>query len=486
MKIKRFFAKDMRAALAEVKETLGPDAVIMSNKRVTGGVEIVAAVDFEQRNASPSAENPAPVEADAFSALAGRSLNDDRVSLSAGSSNPASPAVAPRPNAMPSTPTSAPAADADNLRALLERQQERRQQKEARAMLSKQEQALPKWAQRAFDTPKPEAAAARPATPSQPQPTRRAPTASSDELNAMKAEMASIRQLLQHQVSSLMQQDRARTEPVRAMLTEQLRELGFHKEMAEHFSQLVPDEAEIHDAIEYLPELVARSLVTGNESMLNDGGVIALVGPTGVGKTTTIAKLAARFVARYGINQVALVTTDNYRIGAQEQLATFGKIMGCPVRSAASVEELESVIYQLRSRRLILIDTAGMGQRDMRLVEQLDQLTRSTRLPIKPYLVLSATAQYRVLKETVERFRQIDLAGCILTKLDEAHNIGEALSVLIQNRLPVCYLTDGQRVPEDLRTADPRYLAQRALAEEGGVQTSSASMQQQNVAGLYE
>ncbi len=472
MKIKRFFAKDMRAALAEVKETLGPDAVIMSNKRVTGGVEIVAAVDFDQRGPGPGAEKPTPQEPDRLSALGGRPLNEDRVSLSKGAAVPPA-AESPVPQ------------DSDSLRALLERQQERRQQKEARAMLSKQEQALPKWAQRAFDAPgKSETPVARPSAAAQPA-ARPAPQ-TNDELSAMKAEMASIRQLLQHQVSSLMQQDLARTEPVRAMLTEQLRELGFHKEMAEHFAQMVPAEAEIHDAIEYLPELVARSLVCGNESMLNEGGVIALVGPTGVGKTTTIAKLAARFVARYGINQVALVTTDNYRIGAQEQLATFGKIMGCPVRSAASVEELENVIYQLRSRRLILIDTAGMGQRDMRLVEQLDQLTRSTRLPIKPYLVLSATAQYRVLKETVERFRQIDLAGCILTKLDEAHNIGEALSVLIQNRLPVCYLTDGQRVPEDLRTADPRYLAQRALAEEGGVQASPSSMKRQNVAGLYE
>ncbi|MBY6186865.1 flagellar biosynthesis protein FlhF [Marinobacter hydrocarbonoclasticus] len=469
----------MRAALTEVKETLGPDAVIMSNKRVTGGVEIVAAVDFEQRTGASGAEKPSSPQEPEFNALGGRPLNDDKVSLSGGNGavKPTAPAV---------NPSSVPA-DTDSLRALLERQQERRQQKEARAMLSKQEQALPKWAQRAFEPAKAETASApaRPAAPVPPSP-RPAAQQSNKELSEMKAEMASIRQLLQHQVSSLMQQDLARSEPVRAMLTEQLRELGFHKEMAEHFAQMVPAQTEIHDAIEYLPELVARSLVCGNESMLNDGGIIALVGPTGVGKTTTIAKLAARFVARYGINQVALVTTDNYRIGAQEQLTTFGKIMGCPVRSAASVDELENVIYQLRSRRLILIDTAGMGQRDMRLVEQLDQLTRSTRLPIKPYLVLSATAQYRVLKETVERFRQIDLAGCILTKLDEAHNIGEALSVLIQNQLPVCYLTDGQRVPEDLRTADPRYLAQRALAEEGGVQTGTASEQQQSVAGLYE
>ncbi|SHI10390.1 flagellar biosynthesis protein FlhF [Ferrimonas marina] len=457
MKIKRFFAKDMRSALAEVKEVLGQDAVIMSNKRVSGGVEIVAAVDFDQ---------PAPGEAAPSSPAPDRSLSEDKVSLSSAPSPRPKPAATPKRT--PAESASGGVPSSDSLRALLERQQQRRQQKEAKAMVAKQEQALPKWAQRAFEpekakpAPRPAELARAPA----PRSTRASNGANQAELNAMREEMASIRQLLQHQVAGLMQQDMARQAPVRAMVIEQLRDLGFHKEVAEHFAEMLPQHGELHEVLAQLPQLVADELICGNEAMLEEGGVIALVGPTGVGKTTTIAKLAARFAARYGVEQVALITTDNYRIGAQEQLTTFGKIMGCPVRSAATVEELEQVLYQLRSRRLVLIDTAGMGQRDMRLVEQLEQLAGSSRLPIKPYLVLSATAQYRVLQETVERFRRIDLAGCIFTKLDEAHSIGEALSVLLQSKLPVCYLTDGQRVPEDLRAADPHYLAQRALVEE--------------------
>ncbi|GAA4874544.1 flagellar biosynthesis protein FlhF [Ferrimonas pelagia] len=481
MRIKRFFAKDMRSALAEVKEALGQDAVIMSNKRVSGGVEIVAAVDFDvpQKNDTAPADNLSPAPS--------RSLSEDKVSLSSApvALNRAAEAPAPQP-----TPQQrASVQSSDGLRALLERQQQRRQQKEAKAMVAKQEQALPKWAQRAFEpAPKPEPEVQpRAAAPARPQPAARASTGQGQaELSAMREEMASIRQLLQHQVSNLMQQDMARTEPVRNMVIEQLRDLGFHREVAEHFAQLLPQQGELHHVLARLPALVADALVCGNEAMLEEGGVIALVGPTGVGKTTTIAKLAARFAARYGVEQVALVTTDNYRIGAQEQLATFGKIMGCPVRSAASVDELEQVLYQLRSRRLVLIDTAGMGQRDMRLVEQLERLTGATKLSIKPYLVLSATAQYRVLQETVERFRRIDLAGCIFTKLDEAHSIGEALSVLLQEQLPVCYLTDGQRVPEDLRTADPHYLAQRALTEEGAASPEQPQQHASSMVGLYD
>ncbi|WP_298440415.1 flagellar biosynthesis protein FlhF [uncultured Ferrimonas sp.] len=470
MKIKRFFAKDMRTALAEVKEVLGADAVIMSNKKVTGGVEIVAAIDFDAPAASQAGSAVTPTAA---AEPAPRPLGEDRVSLSG------------RQQATNSAKPKPALADNDGLRALLERQQQRRQQKQAQAVLTKQEQALPKWAQRAFEPEQPKAAPApKPTT----APTRPARTGGSSgaaaEITAMREEMSSIRQLLQHQVSTLMEQDIARAEPVRAMVKEQLRDLGFHKEVADHFAELLPQHGEMHQVLAQLPNLVADELLCANESMWDEGGVIALVGPTGVGKTTTIAKLAARFAARFGVDQVALVTTDNYRIGAQEQLMTFGKIMGCPVRSAANVDELEQVLYQLRSRRMVLIDTAGMGQRDMRLVQQLEQLTGSSRLPIRPYLVLSSTAQFRVLQETVERFRRIDLAGCIVTKLDEAHSIGEVLSVLLQSKLPVCYLTDGQRVPEDLRAADPHYLAHRALAEEGTSPPSTPD--QQTAVGMYD
>ncbi|WP_035387475.1 flagellar biosynthesis protein FlhF [Ferrimonas senticii] len=502
MKIKRFFAKDMRSALAEVKEVLGPEAVIMSNKKVTGGVEIVAAIDF----AAPAVAAPTRAEP----SLATRPLGDDRVSLSTrseptfggSSSNRVGMRQGYDAEPQPAARPAPSAAHPEGLRALLERQQQLRQQRHAEQQAAQSlpsREVLPQWAQTAFTPPQAER---EPAHPPQPKAVASATAASSHgggrnqaavEISAMREEMASIRKLLQHQVSSLMEQDIARSQPLQSMVREQLEDLGFVREVADHFAKRLPQQGEMHQILAQLPNLVAEELRCGSEHAWHQGGVFALVGPTGVGKTTSIAKLAARLASRFGIDQVALVTTDNYRIGAKEQLLTFGKIMGCPVRSAASVEELEQVLYSLRSRRIVLIDTAGMGQRDMRLMEQLERLASATRVAIKPYLVLPATAQYRVLRETLERFQRIDIAGCIITKLDEAHSIGEVLSVLLQNNLPVCYLTDGQRVPEDLRTADPHYLAQRALTEEqlntagaGRLSTNSANAEQRRAVGHYD
>ncbi|MEF1212707.1 flagellar biosynthesis protein FlhF, partial [Vibrio alginolyticus] len=164
----------------------------------------------------------------------------------------------------------------------------------------------------------------------------------------------------------------------------------------------------------------------------------------------------------YGADNVALVTTDTYRIGAHEQLSIYGRIMGCPVRVAKDSNELADVIYQLRNRRLILVDTAGMGQRDVRLSEQLDTLMQESGEVIHSYLVLPATAQRRVLQETLDHFRRIPLSGCIMTKLDESLSLGEFISVVIQNAMPVAYIANGQRVPEDIVIAQPKYMLAKA------------------------
>jgi len=136
--------------------------------------------------------------------------------------------------------------------------------------------------------------------------------------------------------------------------------------------------------------------------------------------------------------------------------------MGCPVRVAKDSKELADVIYQLRNRRLILVDTAGMGQRDVRLSEQLDTLMQESGEVIHSYLVLPATAQRKVLQETIEHFRRIPLSGCIMTKLDECLSLGEFVSVVVQNSLPVAYIANGQRVPEDIVIAQPKYMVAKA------------------------
>jgi flagellar biosynthesis protein FlhF len=259
-----------------------------------------------------------------------------------------------------------------------------------------------------------------------------------------------------------MWQEVERREPMRAMLVKQLKTMGFADDLADQIACYIPDEMAGHEAWPKVQQLISEQVIINDDAIMREGGVVALLGPTGVGKTTSIAKIAARYAMQYGVDQVALVTTDTYRIGAHEQLSTYGRILGCPVKVAKDAEELAQVLHQLRHRSLVLIDTAGMGQRDTRLTEQLQTLIDSSEHQIKNYLVLSATAQRQVLQEAVAHFRRIPLSGCIFTKLDECLSLGEILSVAIQNALPIGYVTDGQRVPEDIKVADPVYLVTKA------------------------
>ncbi|MFM5355590.1 flagellar biosynthesis protein FlhF [Aeromonas veronii] len=447
MKIKRFFAKDMRTALAEVKETLGPDAVIMSNKKVTGGVEIVAAVDYQSQVPGPK---DAPVR---------RQLNDESVNISSA----ARQMIRPEP---------APAKEqnehyADTLAALLARQQKLKPgngapmgntQSAGLAAANAAPRTLAEQGQWGA-APEPAKPKARVASGQRaPQPAQR-----DQEIEGMRKEMASIRKLLEHQISGLMWQEVERREPMRALLIKELKKLGFDDAFADQLAGLIPEDMSIHQAMAQLAEVLTAQLKISEDEIMRQGGAVALLGPTGVGKTTTIAKLAARFAMKYGAEQVALITTDNYRIGAHEQLQTYGRIMGCPVRQVRDAEELANALYQFRHRRLVLIDTAGVGQRDIRLTEQLDTLVKNAKVRIRSYLVMSATSQRRVMQEAVDHFRRIPLSGCILTKLDESLNLGEVINVCIQNALPISYITDGQRVPEDIQVANAAQLVGAAM-----------------------
>ena len=466
MKIKRFFAKDMRTALKEVKDELGVDAVIMSNKKLANGVEIVAAVDYEK--AAPKA----PAQPQATTAQAQSHANF----------------VKPAPQRNQTEPQ---AAVADSLQALLERQSPRPRSPELASMFSQsgidtatqyQPQQQPQTqparheAQAHHDFARRDNAP-RPQTQAHslgfddelesgfddldtPMPSKSA--AKADEISAMRDEMAAMRQLLEYQVSGLMQQDMARRDPTRACMIDRLVGMGIDSEVAEQMACFIPDDVSRQQAWQALLQMVENQMHTTNNEILRQGGVYALVGPTGVGKTTTVAKLAALGAQKYGADKVALITTDTYRIGAYEQLATYGRIIGCSVKQVKDANELAEVLYHLRNKRLVLIDTAGMSQRDLRLTEQLNTLMRNQRVDIRNYLVLSATAQINVLQETVRHFKKVQLSGCIFTKLDESLSLGEIISIAIQNRLPIGYLTNGQRVPEDIRVANAEKLVKKA------------------------
>jgi len=459
----------MRTALLQVKGELGDDAVIMSNKKVAGGVEIVAAVDGEGSNgaannysSNPRHNNPRPTQAKPQAPSPSRALAEDKVSLQ--SQSGADHSMTKRFANMfkqyggGDSSDSKEETSADTLAALLNRQSAARQDGREAVQLKEDSPLARLIAEdRRLERP---AAKLDPTRYERSRPNEAA--VASEDLEEMKEEMTSIRRLLEHQVSGLMWQEVERREPLRAMLIKRLERMGVSSDLADQLACYIPEDTAPTKAWKALLGLVADQVPVSQKDILKRGGVVALLGPTGVGKTTTIAKLAARAAMEYGSDNVALVSTDTYRIGAHEQLAIYGRIMGCPVKVAKDSNELADVIYQLRNRRLILVDTAGMGQRDVRLSEQLDTLMQETGEVIHSYLVLPATAQRKVLQETIDHFKRIPLSGCIMTKLDESLSLGEFLSVVVQNALPVTYIANGQRVPEDIVIAQPKYMVAKA------------------------
>ena len=283
------------------------------------------------------------------------------------------------------------------------------------------------------------------------------------ELIALKRDVQDVKRLLQEQLGGLMWSQTKTAQPQRAQLFSRLSQLGLSASLSrELVTGLSPDfDGERADNA-VLSDFAQRIPVLTNEA-LTEGGVIALVGPTGVGKTTTIAKLAARYAAHFGARDIALVSTDHYRIGAQEQLFTYGRLLGVPVHTARDATELEALLLKLADRKLVLIDTAGLAPRDRQLAAQLS-LFRPLAGKLRTYLAMTASAQASDYEQTIAQFRAVPLAGCILTKFDEATRIGAALSATIQHQLGIAYITDGQRVPEDLQLPRGDSLVRRAIA----------------------
>jgi flagellar biosynthesis protein FlhF len=404
MKIKRFHARTMREAMRLVREEQGADAVILSNQRSAGGVEVVAAVDYDaalvQQTLRAHARS-AGLEAEAPAAPA--ALAPQAQTLAA------APAAVPQPPVGEGTAESATGAEGpDKLE-----------------MAGKADRAEP------------------------------------EALARLQSDMSGLRQMLEQQMAGLLWDGMQRKRPRQAAALRALAGLGLESEHARAIAQELPEVLDEQRA-RFLPlGLLAKRIPVDAQDPVLAGGVIALVGPTGVGKTTTVAKLAARFAAVHGTRDIALVTTDHYRIGAQEQLYTYGRLLGVPVHAVGPGDELETVLARLADRRLVLIDSAGLSPRDKSLSAQLEVLKR-LGTQVRSYLVLAANAQQQALDETLRKYSALDLSGCILSKLDEAARIGGALSLAIRRQLRIAYFADGQRVPEDLHVARADRLVIRA------------------------
>jgi len=295
------------------------------------------------------------------------------------------------------------------------------------------------------------------------QPPRAPNAATASELDEMREEMRSIRSLLEAQLGRLLWDENSRQSPAVATLLRHYTQLGLDPDIARQLATRATADHPVGGWTAGLRTLVEQ-LPVADCDVVADGGVYAVIGPTGVGKTTSVAKLAARAALQFGPEAVGLVTTDTFRVAAREQLETFGQIMGVSVAAAADAQSLAEALAALENRRLVLVDTAGMSQRDPRLPEQLARLANPD-VGVSTLLALPATTASGAMQEIVDVFRTARPAGCILTKTDEATSLGGALSVLIRSGLPLAYVANGQRVPEDLHLMRNRqsWLAKMAV-----------------------
>ena len=411
MNIRRYVANDMREALTSIRTDLGPDAVMLSSRKVGSSVEVIAAVDYDGSFGGDGQAGAAADEATAgdggSAANAGRDSRPSERAL--GEYEQAARRSVAQPAPSPQTTAAAPAATAPP----------------------------PSMAPRASAPP---------------------PTATASALAAessLALEIKDLRRLLETQLASLAWSDLNRQAPVRARVLRELAKLGVDAVVAAELADEVPGTASYQEAMRLVVRRFGERLPLVTWDMADDGGVFAIVGPTGVGKTTSIAKIAARFVLRHGVDELGLVSTDTYRVGARQQLSNFARILRAPMHVAENAADLKRVLDGFANKKLVLIDTAGMSQRDVRLANQFTTLKVKGH-DVRTVLALSAGADRACLAEALRVFEAAEPSALIVTKLDEAAALGGVLSLAIGSKLPIAYLSDGQRVPEDLHRAAPK------------------------------
>ena len=384
MKVKRYFAANMRSALDMIKQDQGPDVLILSNRKVEGGVELITADQLTEQESAR---------------LAGQQTPKRRPDVAVAAAHNPAPAAKPVPRPAPSV-------------VGLDRQDVLWTDNNVVAQMR-------------------------------------------DELNNLKG-------LLESQLSGLAWSDFGSRHPLRARLMRVLGQLGLCPELARQVVEQVPDDLDYRAGWHRALALLVMRMQTRDDPILRHGGRVVLLGPTGVGKSTVVSKLAARYALKFGAEKVGIVSMDDRRIGAHQQMKAFGRLIGEAVHVARDASELAHACEELKSRALVLIDTPGAAPQDSRY-QQLAHSLIELDANLDCYTVLSATTDYLAATKLLRVNAALTPAGCILTKLDEAATLGPSLSAIIEAGLPIAYTSAGQRVPDDLDTLSARSLIERAV-----------------------
>jgi flagellar biosynthesis protein FlhF len=481
MNVKRFVGANSRLVLQQVREEFGPDAVILANNSHVEGIEIIA---VSQRDMAGLVAAPQLAQAQVEAPRRAGVLSKTPVAPSASvpsmvtDTNRAGevrrelpPAVrqatdaAAQPLSLRAYVESAGAVDDDDAGSdrdavigqgggqAVRRAPSREAQQEKLRDESRKTRDGGLFAQ--LRSAQPAASVAARAAATHP------PLA--EESGKVLAEIQNMKGLLTEQLATLAWGESVRRRPLRGVLLREMIGAGFGAVLARAITEKLPDDFSEAQSRQWLHRVLARNLsCPPGPGIVERGGIFALVGPTGVGKTTTAAKIAAQCVVRHGARGLGLITTDGYRVGAHDQLRIYGKILGVPVFVAQDAAELQHAIDAVAGKHLVLIDTTGMGQRDERMAEQQALLSAPG---IERLLLLNATSQTETLDDVVRAYTTGNICGAVITKVDEAVRLGGVLDVAIRRRLPLHYFTNGQRVPEDIHSPSAQLLVNQALKD---------------------
>jgi flagellar biosynthesis protein FlhF len=479
MQVKRFIAADMRRALEMVRQDLGPDAIILSSNRVPEGVELLTTLGSDSELAQLQQQPLGKLNFTSSAPL----LSDGQLAggLSKSRFEPSAALTA-----LPETPRSGKSGKelVDEIeRARQKLLMTKRAEESAKELLvgkntkvnagiprrSDFSQAManvetitakkPAKAEKAFVS----AADRYPLVEDKPAEKSNFGLDSGSQIAELQAEIADMRYLLEQQLERLTGVSTQKSQsPVINNVIRRLERLNLPQDVISKIVERVGKSKKINDAWPDALANLAHQLPVQGRDIVDQGGIFAFVGPTGVGKTTTIGKLAARYVLKHGADKVALITTDTYRIAAHDQLRSLARILRVPVRVVNESQSLDSLLKSLRHCSLILIDTAGFRHGDPQLKAQLESIAALRQ--IKTYLVMSSNSQAQMLKASVHAYGTANLQGCVLTKLDETASLGEALGVVMQSGLKVAYTTDGQDIPKHIDVAKAHQLVAKAVS----------------------